>query len=152
MPSNPPTPLLSVVLPCYNEARNLGDRYAAVKEDVDLELIMVDNGSKDDTPAVMAALVANHPFIRCVRVVQNQGYGDGIRQGLLAARGTWLAWSHADLQTDPADVIRAFRILHAQSAPERVLQRNLDQSAGDHTGVRLKKPRSLSAAVELDSS
>ncbi|MFM2090140.1 MAG: hypothetical protein RLZZ127_629 [Planctomycetota bacterium] len=120
----PPMPRLSVVLPCYNEARGLRalvERYAAVRGDLDLELVLVDNGSTDDTQAVLAEVLPAHPWARCHRVVVNRGYGDGIRQGLESATGEWLAWSHADLQTDPADVIAAFRVLVAQPDPARTL-------------------------------
>lgn len=103
-------PHLSIVLPCYNEAQGIPqilERFAAVGEGYDFELILVDNGSRDHTQAVLAEQLPSHPFARSVRIVDNKGYGDGIFAGLQAARGELLAWSHADLQTDPADVFRA---------------------------------------------
>ncbi len=104
-------PTLSVVLPCYNESPGLAQilrRFAEVGPDVPYELILVDNGSKDNTREVLAELLPNYPFARCVPIAVNRGYGDGIFTGLRAARGDVLAWSHADMQTDPKDVFRAY--------------------------------------------
>jgi glycosyltransferase involved in cell wall biosynthesis len=116
------TPLLSLVIPCYDEAatlplltRRIEESFGAERE---VEVILVDNGSTDDTPAFMASL-AEHTIIRSVRVEVNQGYGFGILAGLRAARGRFLGWTHADMQTDPADVAQALRIV--RDAPSETL-------------------------------
>ena len=106
-------PILNVILPCYNESKgfaNILTRFEECGQGVDFELILVDNGSTDDSPAVLAALLPSYPFARSVRVEKNVGYGHGILTGLKGARGELLAWSHADLQTDPADVFRALQL------------------------------------------
>ena len=100
-------PELSLVIPCYNEAGNLPALVARVVEvfgDRDAEVILVDNGSTDDTPEAMARLIAGHEFIHGTRVEVNQGYGFGILSGLAVAAGEVLAWTHADLQADPAEI------------------------------------------------
>jgi glycosyltransferase involved in cell wall biosynthesis len=115
---------LSIVLPCYNEARGLHSilaRYAEVSAGEDFELILVDNGSTDDTPKTLNALLPKYPFARSVRVDVNQGYGHGLFTGLSAAKGEILCWSHADLQTDPADVFRALRLYRSADLPSRTL-------------------------------
>lgn len=115
-------PQLSIVLPCYNEAaglRSLVERYANSCGDARFELILVDNGSTDQTRELLPSLVADYAFIRTVRVEKNQGYGHGILTGLRAATADVLAWSHADLQTDPADVFRAWRLYQESSSPRR---------------------------------
>jgi glycosyltransferase involved in cell wall biosynthesis len=115
---------LSLVIPCYNEAANLPlliDRCAQVFGGrVDVEVILVDNGSSDGSGAVLAAAVAQHPFLRTVRVEVNEGYGHGILSGLRAARGRVLAWTHADMQTDPADVLVGLARFQASAEPERL--------------------------------
>jgi len=119
-----PDPALSVVLPCYNEAAGLTsilDRFHEVGGDRPFELILVDNGSTDDTPDVLSRLLPRYPFARSVRIENNRGYGDGIYTGLRAARGEVLAWSHADLQTDPADVFRAWEVYGRAAEPGRLL-------------------------------
>lgn len=118
------TPQLSVVLPCYNEAAGLAAlaaRFDEAGRGTPYELVLVDNGSKDATPQLMPELVCRYDFVRTVRIEQNQGYGHGIWTGLQAARGQVLAWSHADLQTDPADVFRAWEIYQNAPRPERTL-------------------------------
>lgn len=118
------SPRLSVVLPCYNEGPGLETlvaQYDAAGRGVDFELILVDNGSKDETPAILPGLLRRFPFARSVRVEVNQGYGHGILTGLRAARGEVLAWSHADLQTDPADVFRAWDIWRQSGSPQSLL-------------------------------
>lgn len=112
---------LSLIIPCYNEAKNLPLLVARLRETFvrdDIEAILVDNGSTDDSPAVLAALLAGSPRIRSVRVEKNQGYGFGILSGLAAANGEIIGWTHADMQTDPADALRALEIFDASTQPE----------------------------------
>jgi glycosyltransferase involved in cell wall biosynthesis len=122
---------LSIVLPCYNEARNLPLLVEAYREAwprnpqaaAECELILVNNGSTDDTAPVLAALTAQpkYAFARVVTVERNRGYGHGIFTGLQAARGEWVAFSHADMQTPPQDVFAAFTAIRQQPEPTRVL-------------------------------
>lgn len=116
----------SIVVPCYNEAANLPALIARFEAHVeparDWELVLVDNGSSDDTAAVLERelAVAGREFVRVVTVPRpNVGYGHGILSGLAAARGRVLAWTHADGQTPPADVFRAFDLLSAAPDPKR---------------------------------
>lgn len=105
---------LSVVVPCYNEAENIPlilDRFSAVITRDDIEVILVDNGSNDGTPRVLEDLLPRYVFARTIRVEINQGYGYGILRGLEISRGDFLGWTHADMQTDPADIIRALDII-----------------------------------------
>jgi polyisoprenyl-phosphate glycosyltransferase len=117
-------PRLSLVIPCYNEAKNLPlligrveERFAAADG---AEVVLVDNGSSDDSPSILRERLAGHAVLRSVRVEKNQGYGFGILSGLRAARGRYLGWSHADMQTDPADALRALELIEGSESPERV--------------------------------
>ncbi|MFP3686180.1 glycosyltransferase, partial [Bacillus sp. SIMBA_026] len=58
--------------------------------------------------------------IRTVRVEKNQGYGFGILSGLRAAEGRILAWTHADMQTDPADALKGLALFEQAADPERL--------------------------------
>lgn len=101
--------LFSLVIPCYNEAKNLPllvARCGDFMRHPGCEVIFVDNGSSDETQDVLCKLLPNYNCFRSIRVEQNQGYGFGILQGLQAARGRILGWSHADMQTDPLDALR----------------------------------------------
>ena len=117
---------LSIVIPCWNEAENLPALIAAWgrlwADGADWELILVDNGSTDGTAALLAEQAAALGFLRVVTVPPpNIGYGHGILTGLAAARGDVLAWTHADGQTPPADVLRAWQIWQRAPLPERTL-------------------------------
>lgn len=112
---------LSLVIPCYNEAANLPlllDRCRPIALRPDIEIILVDNGSTDASPAVLAELLKDTPGCRSVRVDVNQGYGFGILSGLRAATGDVLAWTHADLQTNPADALTAFALFRDSASPQ----------------------------------
>ncbi|ATE74804.1 glycosyl transferase family 2 [Lysobacter capsici] len=114
---------LSLVIPCYNEAANLPLLVARLREtflDDRAEVVLVDNGSTDDSPAVLARLLAGQERIRSVRVEVNQGYGYGILTGLRAARGDLLGWTHADMQTDPQDALRGLALYDQAADPARL--------------------------------
>ncbi len=104
---------LSVVIPCYNESGNLPALLDAVSRavpaDIVMEVIFVDNGSTDESARVFADLLPRYPFAAGVRVPVNQGYGHGILTGLRRAGGRVVGWTHADLQTDPRDVVDGYR-------------------------------------------
>jgi glycosyltransferase involved in cell wall biosynthesis len=98
----------SLIIPCYNEAKNIPtllDRCQQLTSRSDLEVVLVDNGSTDDTPVVLQALLPLYLSCRSIRIEQNQGYGFGILSGLNVATGDILGWTHADLQTDPQDLL-----------------------------------------------
>ena len=121
-------PPLSLVIPCYNEAANLpglAERCAALIAATGAEVILVDNGSADESPAVLARLVGEIEGLRTIRVEVNQGYGHGICAGLAVARGEVIGWTHADLQTDPMDAARGLAVFHASGMPEQVFVKGL---------------------------
>lgn len=104
------SPRLSLVIPCFNEAGNLASLVKACTGLVgqsDAEVILVENGSKDDSADRLAELARPHDRIRAVMLRSNAGYGGGILAGLRAARGAIIGWTHADMQTDPRDCLRA---------------------------------------------
>lgn len=105
---------LSIVIPCYNESKSLNKLleacYYACNGRHDIQFVFVNNGSTDNTQNVLDQLLAQERYVfgKSVLVPTNKGYGFGILQGLYAADGHILSWTHADLQTDPKDVILAY--------------------------------------------
>jgi len=103
---------LSIIVPCYNEAENLPfliRRFFEISKP-GIQIVLVDNGSTDNTAQVLLSELLKyetHPF-KIVTLQENKGYGYGILSGLEKAEGDVLAWTHADMQTEPYDVIRAF--------------------------------------------
>lgn len=112
---------LSIVVPCYNEAKNIPlilDKFASVINRDDVEVILVNNGSTDDSQEVMENLTPKYSFSRIVKIDVNEGYGYGITSGLKAAKGEFIGYTHADMQTDPADPLKALSIIEKQENPE----------------------------------
>jgi phenylacetate-CoA ligase len=105
---------LTVVAPCYNEAANLGElvlRLQKVFERNRLagEIVLVDDGSEDDTGAVIAALARANANVVGVRHDTNRGIEAGWRSGLQRAQGEYVCFIDADLQNLPEDVWRLYR-------------------------------------------
>ena len=99
---------LSVVVPVLNEAENIpglvGEIRAALDGKLDYEIVYVDDGSTDDSVAVLRRLAAASPMLRLVRHGARSGQSAAIRTGVKAARGPWIATLDGDGQNDPADI------------------------------------------------
>jgi glycosyltransferase involved in cell wall biosynthesis len=99
----------SLIIPCFNEAKNLPlllERCKRIIVRKDIEVILVNNGSTDNSSQVLIDLLPRYPGCRSVEVLENQGYGFGIISGLKESKGEVLGWTHADMQADPCDVLR----------------------------------------------
>ena len=117
-------PKISLIIPCYNESKNLPMLISRCKEvankDSNIEIIIVDNGSNDDTSLVLDELTSGLSFITRLEIEVNQGYGHGILTGLAAATGEILSWTHADMQTDLGDVLKGFDFFKSGSNSEEL--------------------------------
>ncbi len=94
----------SIIIPCYNEEKNIKQlvrRFLPIKNNFNIELILVDNGSNDRTREKILAYANQFDFIKLAEVKKNKGYGYGILKGLQKATGEYLGWMHADLQSNP---------------------------------------------------
>lgn len=112
---------LSVVVPCLNEALNLRELSARLLQVFEVggfvgEVVLVDDGSKDDTAGVIRELMAAHPgrVVGCFHP-ENRGIAAGWRTGVGAARGKLVATIDADLQYQPEDLLRLRRALYEHS-------------------------------------
>ena len=96
-------PILSVIMPVYNEAATLADvvqRVLALDLGVEIDLIAVDDGSSDDSAHILDTIP--DPRLRVARHSQNRGKGAAIRTGLVAAMGDVVVIQDADLEYDPS--------------------------------------------------
>jgi len=102
---------LSIIFPCFNEENNLENIIFRCKHySNQIEVIIVNNGSTDNSRSLIHKLLVGVEHIKCVDIQENIGYGHGIMEGVRIASGEVIAWTHADLQTDPADVLEAYKI------------------------------------------
>ena len=112
---------LSIVLPCYNEEKNIPlilEKFNNCIKTADIELILVNNGSTDYSDDVLEKLLPKYSFAKTVKVEVNEGYGYGITQGLNSAKGEFICYTHADMQTDPEDVLIGLEIIKKSPNPE----------------------------------
>lgn len=118
---------LTIVVPCYDESENIPlilERFGQVIPGHNIEVILVNNGSRDNSAEVIQELLPRYHFARTVLVPVNQGYGYGIIQGLKEADGDYIGWTHADMQTDPKDVITAYEIIEKNGQNNLFLKGN----------------------------
>ncbi len=114
---------VSLIIPCYNESKSIPQLLESCQtafEKQDVEVIIVDNGSIDNTQEVLSDILANYSFIKLVTVKENIGYGNGILQGLNSASGEIIGWTHADLQTNPADINSALTFFEQSNNIETI--------------------------------
>lgn len=102
---------VSVLVPAKDEAENLPlfmEQAAAAfaNSTVQYEVVVIDDGSSDDTPRVLESLQKKYPFLRVARHRRQRGIADALRTGYLAARGRVLVFYPADLQYKPEDIPR----------------------------------------------
>lgn len=103
MPRSDSSPALSCVIPAFNEARNLGHVVPHILATLTrmserVELVVVDDGSRDDTAQVMSALCASHPQVVYLKLSRNFGKEPALTAGLSAARGEVVVLMDADGQ------------------------------------------------------
>ena len=109
----------SLVLPCYNEEKNIAflcNEFLSLPiEDYKAELILVNNGSEDNTKYEIEEFIkknnSKNIIIKLVHLEKNKGYGGGISEGLRNALGDYIGWAHADLQTPLIDFLKLFKLI-----------------------------------------
>lgn len=121
---------ISIIVPVYNEADNiisLIDEIVAVMNQAEAyEIIYVDDGSNDDTAAVLKQAQQNVRALRVIRHQQSCGQSTAVYTGIKAANYPCIATLDGDGQNDPADIPRMYQVLMQQ----REITRNLAMVAG----------------------
>ena len=103
---------LSVIIPAFNEESRIQNAVIRTSRflrnsGMKWELIVVDDGSTDSTPNILERLAAGLPQLRIMRVKENRGKGDAVRQGLAHAGGKTVIFADCDLSTPPREIANA---------------------------------------------
>lgn len=109
-------PRLSIVIPAYNEAESIE---TVVREALEVfaggldsfEIIVIDDGSADDTAGALAALAQADPRVRVIRHPNRSGKSAALRTGVLAAKAVWVATMDGDGQDDPRSVLDMVQVV-----------------------------------------
>jgi glycosyltransferase involved in cell wall biosynthesis len=101
--------MISIVIPVYNETESLALLHGEIaqiaeKANLDIEVMFVDDGSRDDSWDAIAALAQQHPRVRGVRFRRNFGKAAALSAGFAAVHGEIVMTLDADLQDDPAEI------------------------------------------------
>jgi len=149
-----PPPVLSVIVPCLDEAAGLAELVARVGRVLDQglppgmdgELVLVDDGSRDETWATMSRLQAQYPWLRLGRHARRAGIPAAWRTGLGHARGKWVCVLDADLQYEPEEIPRLWREQQRTGADIVQGARAVGERSRD---VRFLLSRGLSALLNV---
>ena len=122
----PDRPFLSIVVPAFNEQAVIGRFIDSVRAEVDRqgfswEAIVVDDGSADDTAALVAARPEVVDGLLRVMTVTHAGKGAAVREGFLAARGEWVLMADADLSMPWDNLPRFLAVARERDAPQIVI-------------------------------
>lgn len=116
---------LSVVIPCYNEEKNIQNLISQIQiakqnnKDINFEFILVNDGSTDKTSKKLAEL--NNNIYSIVDLKINRGYGGGIQEGLKKSSGKIVSWTHSDLQCDINDVATIYKLYKEKLLNEKCI-------------------------------
>lgn len=120
-------PLLSIIVPTYNEQDNVSflvtELHRAMR-DVNWEVVFVDDDSTDGTANVVRRLAGEDARVRCVHRIGRRGLSGACVEGMLSSSAPYLAIMDADLQHDPAVVYRMFNLLNTTDAELVIASRN----------------------------
>jgi glycosyltransferase involved in cell wall biosynthesis len=111
-----PSPHLSLVIPAFNEQENIALLLQRVEAAMALtekpfEVLVIDDGSNDDTPRLLSEAMATRPWLRVIRMGRNSGQSAAFDAGFKAARGELIVTMDADLQNDPEEIPRLLPML-----------------------------------------
>ena len=117
---------ISVIIPMFNEEENAEDTIARITRTLELdgrpfEIIPVNDGSRDDTLAVLDSIAARNNHVRVVSYWKNGGRGKAIRYGLKASRGEYITTIDADLSYDPKYITEMTKVLDEERDIDVVL-------------------------------
>lgn len=127
-------PSLSIVIPAYNEEKRLPASldsvlaYLAAKDFTRVEVLVVNDGSRDGTAALVEKFSAEHPQVRLLRNPGNRGKGYSVRHGMLEAVGDWVLFTDADLSSPIGELDKLLSAASRHNAHIAIGSRAVDRS------------------------
>ncbi len=103
----------TIIMPAYNEEKTIEKMIKKIQEafhNNNYELIIVNDGSTDRTHEIVSFYAKTHPHIRYIYYEENKGKGFAIRKGIYEARGKYIGIQDADLEYDPEELKKLFKI------------------------------------------
>lgn len=125
---------LSLIIPAYNEEKRLPATLAKLRSFLAthpfpfVEILIVNDGSRDQTAALVRAASADDPRFRLLENPGNRGKGYAVRHGMLEAKGDWALITDADLSTPIEEVLNLYAAAQAATAPIAFGSRAVDRS------------------------
>lgn len=122
-PDSQADPLISVVVPAFNEAENvenLASEIAKALFATPYEMIFIDDASTDETKSVLVDMKSRFPHLRVLSHRKNSGQSRGVRSGVRAARAPIIATLDSDGQNDPADIPALYAQMTRTHAPDNL--------------------------------
>jgi polyisoprenyl-phosphate glycosyltransferase len=111
-------PLLTVIVPCFNEAKSIKKNLSKANNislKYPIEFIFINNGSIDDTDRFLndEKLAKYTSRIKFIRIEKNGGYGHALKLAIARVSCDYIGWTHGDGQTDLYDLVKAFKLIRA---------------------------------------
>ena len=106
--------LISCVISCYNEEKNIPillDQIQKNNLDEKFEIIIVNNGSTDNSSKIIDQIKVNFKNIIFINITENLGWGNGVMSGLNIASGDYVGWTHGDLQYELSTLNEVYKLI-----------------------------------------
>ena len=154
---NPSVVAISAFFPCYNDQATIATMVNVTAETFDrvgvddAEVIVIDDGSFDNSPRVLAELTTEQPLLKVVTHPQNRGYGGALISGFTTASKQWVFYTDGDGQFDPAelellvkhasddvDVVQGYKLRRADNVARRVVGRVYHRVVSFAFGLKIR--------------
>ena len=116
---------LSLIIPCYNEEKNikeLFDQISKLENNFSIEVIIINNGSSDNSTEVIRANKEIVKNLKVIEVKKNIGFGHGVKQGINNATSDLICYTHGDLQVDLDNVCKAFNVYKSSNLEKKFVK------------------------------
>lgn len=131
---------LSIIIPAYNEENRIKNTLLIIKDyisnnDINAEIIIVNDGSKDETKAIVESFINKNINVRLINLTKNQGKGSAVKVGVESSKGRYILFADADNSTPIEEYSKLVSNIQSKNANIAIGSRYLSQS-----NVKIKQP------------